>query len=160
MNKSTSSHISGNTRPEGTGVYYAAKISVPITLPPSKTWVPPFNTYLISRIYTIAISLKIHSPGTGVPTSTISLRLPVQIAFAGNPKHGTQLIGNEVANGLAISSEFSASRSIKAPDERFVELKTVRRILQQLVLPRSPDNLLHTTLSHQPGFTKDMCDME
>lgn len=39
-------------------------------------------------------------------------------------------------------------------------LETVRRILQQVLWLRSPDNLLHTTLSRLPGFTGDVCDME
>ena len=40
--------------------------------------------------------------------------------IAGNPSHGTQLIGNEVADEIPIPSEFSASWSIKVSGERFV----------------------------------------
>lgn len=62
------------------GHYYTATIILPITLPPSKSWLPTFHSCLVSRIYTLECSLAVHVPGVGMPASGLVLKLPLQIA--------------------------------------------------------------------------------
>jgi len=77
---SSDSSTSEATVTSSTRSWYEASILVPLTLPASKTWLPTFHSCLASRIYSLEMSLQVHTPGTGVPSSTISLRLPVQIS--------------------------------------------------------------------------------
>ena len=121
-NSSTSSDGSAGTdAPEDDDVlHYTAKIVVPIALPSSKSWVPSFNSCIISRIYALEFSLTIHTPGTGVPASSLSLRLPVQIASAGNPEGRTQLTAAEAAEELASANDFFVPRVMEVPDPRLV----------------------------------------
>lgn len=111
---------------EEDALYYAAKIFVPITLPSTKTWVPTFHSCVISRVYTIDLALTIRTPGTGVPSSSVSLHLPVQIASAGNPEGRSQLTAAEAAAELASANEFFVPRVIEIPDERLTENSVLR----------------------------------
>ncbi|KAJ5981099.1 hypothetical protein N7481_008397 [Penicillium waksmanii] len=61
------------------GIYYTASVVIPVSLPHSKTFVPTFHSCLMSRIYSLDLTLSYHTPGTNVLTPTISLRLPIQI---------------------------------------------------------------------------------
>jgi hypothetical protein len=120
----TSSDASGNSilipeQKEGK-LYYTAKVIVPITLPSSKNWIPTFHSCLISRIYTLDLSLTIHTPGTGVPATSLSLHLPVQIASAGNAEGRAQLTADEAAAELASANEFFVPRLMEVPSERFI----------------------------------------
>ncbi|KAJ5662553.1 uncharacterized protein N7477_010169 [Penicillium maclennaniae] len=67
--------------------YYTASVVIPITLPINKTFVPTFHSCLISRTYSLDLSLTYHTPGTNVLTPTIYLRLPIQITT--QPKYDT-----------------------------------------------------------------------
>jgi hypothetical protein len=58
--------------------YYTASIVIPVTLPKSKAFVPTFHSCLMSRTYSLDLSLTYHTPATNIMTPTISLRLPVQ----------------------------------------------------------------------------------
>jgi hypothetical protein len=99
--------------------WYEASILVPLTLPASKTWLPTFHSCLASRIYSLDMSLSVHTPGTGVPSSTISLRLPVQISsgpegvLAGALGASTQAEQEEV-------EDYLRPRIISVPEEGFV----------------------------------------
>lgn len=95
--------------------YYTAEILVPITLPASKNWVPTFHSCILSRSYTIDLSLTIHTPGTGVPASTVALHLPVQIAATGNNTRRATLTAEEAAAELADADEFLRPRVIEMP---------------------------------------------
>lgn len=64
--------------------FYTSTILVPITLPVNKTFIPTFHSCVVSRVYTVDLSLSIHTPGTGVPASTVTLHVPIQIAAEGN----------------------------------------------------------------------------
>jgi hypothetical protein len=71
-----------STRPSSefnSGIYYTASVVIPVSLPHSKTFVPTFHSCLMSRIYSLDLTLSYHTPGTNVLTPTISLRLPIQI---------------------------------------------------------------------------------
>lgn len=98
-------------------VYYTAEILVPVSLPASKIWIPTFHNCITSRVYTIDLSLSIHTPGTGVPASSVSLHLPVQIAAAGSHSRRTTLTPEEAAAELADAEQFLIPRAIEMPRE-------------------------------------------
>jgi hypothetical protein len=95
--------------------YYSATVLVPITLPSSKTWIPTFHSCIVSRTYTIDLNLSIHTPGNGVPASTVSLHLPIQIAADGNRNERTPMTAAEAAAELAGAEEFLRPRVIEVP---------------------------------------------
>jgi hypothetical protein len=108
--------------------YYLATVLVPITLPTTKTWVPTFHSCIVSRVYTIDLSLTVHTPGTGVPSSSISLHLPVQIAATGNQAHRAQLTPAEAAVELANVNEFFRPRMLEIPDEELLGNSMLRPV--------------------------------
>ncbi|KAJ5190231.1 uncharacterized protein N7498_009216 [Penicillium cinerascens] len=59
--------------------YYTASVVVPITLPKNKTFVPTFHSCLMSRTYSLDLSVTYQTPGANVLTPTVYLRLPIQI---------------------------------------------------------------------------------
>jgi len=101
-------------------VYYTASVLVPITLPSSKAWVPTFHSCIISRVYTIDLSLTIHTPGTGVPASSATLHLPVQIAAMGNHTERAPMTAAEAAAELADANEFLRPRVLSIPNEEHI----------------------------------------
>jgi hypothetical protein len=62
------------------GGWYVASVALPVALPGTKTWLPTFNSCLVSRFYALELELAVHTPGAGVPATNISLKVPVQIA--------------------------------------------------------------------------------
>ncbi|KAF2093367.1 hypothetical protein NA57DRAFT_48431 [Rhizodiscina lignyota] len=66
--------------------YHTAHVLVPISLPPTKNFVPTFHTCLISRVYAISLHLSLASSKAS-PSQTLSLRVPIQIAQEGSPAH-------------------------------------------------------------------------
>lgn len=103
-----------------TMVFYTAAVVVPIALPSTKAWTPTFHSCITSRIYALDLSLSIHTPGTGVPASTVSLRLPVQIAALGNRDAPAPLSPLEAAAELAQADEFLRPRVIEIPNAELV----------------------------------------
>jgi hypothetical protein len=59
------------------GVYYTARVLVPLTLPTNKAFVPTFHTCLVSRTYTLKLELGISSVGIG---PSMEVKVPVQIS--------------------------------------------------------------------------------
>ncbi|KAJ5588973.1 hypothetical protein N7537_011651 [Penicillium hordei] len=59
--------------------YYTTSVIIPITIPSSKTFVPTFHSCLVSRTYSLDLSLTYHTPGMNILTPTISLCVPIQI---------------------------------------------------------------------------------
>ncbi|CAI7663885.1 unnamed protein product [Penicillium discolor] len=59
--------------------YYTTSIIIPITIPNSKTFVPTFHYCLVSRTYSLDLSLTYHTGGMNILKPTISLCVPVQI---------------------------------------------------------------------------------
>ena len=93
---------------------------VPISLPSSKAWVPTFHSCIVSRIYTLDLSLSVHKPGTGAPTSTVSLKVPVQIAVESGNAVPAPLSPAEAAAELADVNEFLRPRVIEVPSAELV----------------------------------------
>lgn len=77
------------------GIFYTASILVPITLPTNKNFIPTFHSCLISRTYTLGLSLSARVPGISGPS--LSLKVPVQVCAEGS------VTGN--ANARARSAE-------------------------------------------------------
>ena len=106
--------------------YYTAEIVVPITLPSTKTWIPTFHSCILSRTYTIEQTLTIHTPGTGVPASSVNLRLPVQIAAKGDLTRRATLTPEEAAAELVAADEFLRPRVLEMPSPELVGNSVLR----------------------------------
>jgi hypothetical protein len=120
---SSSSGFSDNSRNgllKDGAAYYSATVLVPITLPSTKTWVPTFHNCISSRIYVLGLSLSIHTPGTGVPASTVSLHVPLQLAAAANQTHRAAMTPEEAVAELAEVDEFLRPRVIEVPREELI----------------------------------------
>ena len=57
--------------------FYTTNIIVPISLPADKTFLPTFHSCLISRIYTLILTVALESSGT---SHVIPVRVPLQIS--------------------------------------------------------------------------------
>lgn len=106
--------------PKEGSVYYTAAILVPITLPAHRTWVPTFHSCIVSRVYTIEMSLTIHTPGAGVPATVVNLRLPLQIAADGNLLTRPPMSADEAAAELADVDAYLRPRIIETLSPEFV----------------------------------------
>ena len=100
--------------------FYTAKILVPISLPSYKRWIPTFHSCIVSRVYVLDLMLTIHTPGTGVPASSVSLHLPVQIAANGNRTGLAELTAAEAHQELQEANEFFRPRVIHVPSEEHI----------------------------------------
>ncbi|KAE8137652.1 hypothetical protein BDV38DRAFT_282899 [Aspergillus pseudotamarii] len=70
-------------------VYYTACLTVPITLPRNKMFIPTFHSCFISRTYALEIELFYNTTYASMPTA-ISLKVPLHITSSRrpeNPKH-------------------------------------------------------------------------
>ncbi|CAG8027537.1 unnamed protein product [Penicillium olsonii] len=93
--------------------YYTASIVIPITLPKNKTFVPTFHSCLISRTYSLELSLTYHTPAANIMTPTVSLRVPIQFTS----QNYTQSIKSSL--GLVVTQEeldeFFHPRNVTSP---------------------------------------------
>ncbi|KAJ5516918.1 hypothetical protein N7527_008478 [Penicillium freii] len=84
-NRRDSIHLVTSEDPDNPSVsffkdnYYTTSVIIPITIPSSKTFVPTFHSCLVSRTYSLDLSLTYHTPGMNILTPTISLCVPIQI---------------------------------------------------------------------------------
>ncbi len=88
---STNSCASEDTLPrqqEEQKGWWQATVPIPVTLPKTKTWLPTFHSCLISRFYTFVLVTSIHTPSASVPSTQITLRVPIQIAS--KPRQGSE----------------------------------------------------------------------
>jgi hypothetical protein len=82
---SAASSLTGIMKPSSAyrrGTFYTTQITVPITLPNNKNFLPTFHSCLISRIYTLHLDISVQTPGIGHPT--LHLKVPVQICAEGS----------------------------------------------------------------------------
>ncbi|CAG7916327.1 unnamed protein product [Penicillium olsonii] len=112
----TSTSSSDSTGPSSTfagETYYTASIVIPITLPKNKTFVPTFHSCLISRTYSLELSLTYHTPAANIMTPTVSLRVPIQFTS----QNYTQSIKSSL--GLVVTQEeldeFFHPRNVTSP---------------------------------------------
>lgn len=113
--------------------YYTAEILVPVSLPSTKTWIPSFDSCIVSRAYSLDLALSIHTPGAGIPASSVKLSLPLQIAARGDRTAPVALTAEEAAAELADANEYLRPRVIESPREDLVENNFLR---SRLTAPR------------------------
>lgn len=136
--ESTCSEASTGPSAEFTsGTYYTASVVIPINLPQSKTFVPTFHSCLMSRIYSLDLSLSYHTPGANVVTPTISLRVPIQIMT--QPKHiGFAKSELGVVVTQAELDEFFSPRSVTPPmDEAVIDVSLAPPEYSETITTRS-----------------------
>lgn len=90
-------------------IYYTASVVIPITLPASKAFVPTFHSCLISRTYTLELSLSYHTPCANLVSPSVSLRVPIQLISQPRPgEKGSQLDISQAE----VNAEFFSPRQV------------------------------------------------
>lgn len=105
------------------GIFYTAKVLVPVTLPKGKMFIPTFHSCLISRLYTLELSLTASTPNASMSASTLTLRLPLQISSTGNmtvPPRSPTLGQWAEAEAEAEADSYLQPRIISPPADAFV----------------------------------------
>jgi len=93
----SSSSSSASATSSTTGSYYTASVIIPITPPTSKTLVPTFHSCLLSRTYSLDLSISYHAPHTSrLLGSAVSLKVPIQVICS--PQNMPAKNAAEVAN--------------------------------------------------------------
>lgn len=83
FSSSSTSTSSASTASSTSESYYTASLIIPITPPATKTLVPTFHSCLLSRTYSLDLSISYHTPHTSrLLGSTVSLKVPVQVTMA------------------------------------------------------------------------------
>ncbi|KAH3012430.1 hypothetical protein KXW60_009119 [Aspergillus fumigatus] len=111
---SSSESLTGPSASFSRSTYYTASVVVPVSLPASKAFVPTFYSCLISRMYTLDLSISYHTPNANILTPTASLRLPLQLTSQPKadtrPKYGMHEITLE-----EVDAEFFSPRNVSPP---------------------------------------------
>lgn len=63
--------------------YYTAAVVIPITLPRTRTLIPTFHSCLISRIYSLDLSVSYKTTNTSFLGPSLSLKIPIQVTSCG-----------------------------------------------------------------------------
>ena len=103
--------------------FYTASVLLPLSLPPTRSFVPTFHSCLLSRIYLLDVVLSVH-PGTNstssvtVSTTHFHLKVPIQIAARGNAD-ARPVISDEEAASIARreADGYFEPRTIRAPEQ-------------------------------------------
>ncbi|EED21108.1 arrestin (or S-antigen) domain protein [Talaromyces stipitatus ATCC 10500] len=98
--------------------FYTASILVPVTLPANRTFVPTFHSCLVSRVYTLDLSLSYQPPHVKLPIApSISLNIPIQITSA--PGKGIALLADDLMMlpETQIEDEYYRPRNVSPPSE-------------------------------------------
>jgi hypothetical protein len=86
------------------GSFYTAAVSVPITLPFNKNFIPTFHSCLVSRTYTLGLAFTVHG------STSVHLKVPIQICANGSES------GIENARARSIEeTEFRAQADMWSP---------------------------------------------
>ena len=135
------------------GVYYTARILVPVHLPSNKAFVPTFHSCLISRVYSLKLDLAMSSVGIG---SSIELKIPVQVSsedlhtdehFERRGSVGS-MDGMETDDAEDVSNFFTnffEPRTIRVPSDNFVGRSRLGS--QAPIYEAPPENPLQPTRS-------------
>ena len=110
--------------------FYIIRLSIPITLPKNKAFVPTFHSCLISRVYDLKLELRIRTAGIG---PSMELKVPVQISSEGFiDGEFDERDSVDSANNAEIDAEDGSSssepRTIRTPSGSFLD---GRRIVSQ-----------------------------
>ena len=108
------------------GVYYTARLLVPVHLPANKAFVPTFHSCLISRVYALKLDLSISSISIG---SRMELKMPVQVSSEDLRTDELERRGSvgsiedvevDVEDVSNFFTNFLEPRTIRVPSETFV----------------------------------------
>ncbi|MCJ1388743.1 hypothetical protein MMC18_001592 [Xylographa bjoerkii] len=135
--------------PSASQTYYTAQILVPVHLPTSsKTFVPTFHGCLVSRVYSLSLTLSVHVPGAKVSATIMNLKIPLQVSAEGNPD-ARPTISEEEMQAIAarnIDTEL-APRSLAPPSPEYIEHAHLDRSgsVASVILPPTPEYFEHDT---------------
>lgn len=148
--------ISGElSSPSASKAFWTSQILVPINLPTNaKTFVPTFHSCLISRVYSLDLNLGVHAATTSVSSSTMHLRIPLQISAEGNPD-ARPTISEEEMQAIAarnLDAELTP-RSVAPPSPEYTEHADIVRSgsIASSVTPPSPEYTEYPTLNLRTG---------
>lgn len=124
---SSSSSSRPPRRPSTSPVYHTTSLHIPIDLPTGKkAFVPTFHSCILSRVYTLHVSMTVAAGPTA--STTLSLDLPLQIAVETvGPQHeDTEVLPSfEDAVEEAAADEFLRPRVLGVPGAEFQERSSV-----------------------------------
>ncbi|MCJ1287254.1 hypothetical protein MMC26_006602 [Xylographa opegraphella] len=135
--------------------FYTAQILVPVDLPTScKTFVPTFHSCLVSRVYSLSLTLSVNVPGARVSATTVHLKIPLQVSAEGNPD-ARPTISDEEMQAIAarnVDAEL-APRSLAPPSPEYIEHAHLDRSgsVASAILPPSPEYFEHDALPLRAG---------
>jgi hypothetical protein len=113
--------------------FWTARLPLPITLPNTRySFVPTFHSCLISRTYTIALTLSLQNIGQGGP---IDLRVPMQIA-AKRPIENAQESNSDAARRRESVASATLNTDVDDDDDQ----------MRSIFAPRSPINAANPNL--------------
>ncbi|KAL9620864.1 MAG: hypothetical protein Q9160_004645 [Pyrenula sp. 1 TL-2023] len=129
--------------------FWIARISVPISLPPNKVFVPTFHTCIISRLYSLEVSISYSAPSPSIITPHVTLKIPIDIAAKGNPDARPSISDGEAAAIAAReammneATEFLQQRLTSLPSPAYEERLPIESLGQGL----------HEELHEPPGYS-------
>ena len=141
--------------PSASQTFYTAQILVPVDLPTNcKTFVPTFHSCLVSRVYSLSLTLSVHTPGATASATSMHLKIPLQVSTEGNPDARPTISEEEM---LAIAArnidDELAPRSLAPPSPQYIEHAHLDRsgsVGSAISLP-SPDYFENTTPAIRAG---------
>ncbi|KAL4875041.1 hypothetical protein BJY04DRAFT_171419 [Aspergillus karnatakaensis] len=113
---SSAESITGPSAAFSGSTYYTATLTVPVTLPTNKAFIPTFHSCLLSRVYSLDLCVSYHTPNMNVLTPTVSLKLPVQVTSANNASELDNSSDEEITQE-EVDAEFFSPRTVAPPVE-------------------------------------------
>lgn len=134
------------------GGFYVARIVVPIELPSNKAFVPTFHSCLVSRTYTLGLSLSTNTAFGG----NMDLRLPVQISASPSLRNDAPRPSVTSMNSVDVEDdgedngvdEFFEPRTIHAPEDEYVGSSRLQSGVIDTPQPVRRDSIM---AGQQPG---------
>ncbi|KAL4867915.1 hypothetical protein BDV12DRAFT_109835 [Aspergillus spectabilis] len=111
---SSAESVTGPSAAFSGDIYYTAALTVPVTLPSDKAFVPTFHSCLVSRVYTLELCVSYHTPNMNVLTPTVSLKLPVQV-ISERTVTESDISSEEEITQEEVDAEFFSPRSVAPP---------------------------------------------
>ncbi|KAM7222788.1 arrestin [Rhypophila decipiens] len=112
---------SSSSKKQASPIFHSTTQDVQFSLPvEKKTFIPTFHSCIVSRVYTLQLSLTV---AIGSTTKTVSLILPLQVMIEWTPPEddGVELPSFERAVQEAEADEHLRPRLMQVPDQQFRE---------------------------------------
>ena len=150
--------------------YYTCQILVPIDLPTTtKTFVPSFHSCLVSRNYSLDLTLSVHAHSSTVSSTSLHLKLPLQISAQGNPDAHPTISEEEMHAIAARQVDVSLiPRSIAPPSPEYTEVAELQTFLRSSSphsaplrtnsMPPSPDYEEHAPVLRTGSMGSPLAD--